>query len=143
MTTTKLNQTTVCISTSNTSASYKELVEELRGQWNRLWQERVDDKVRAEGIAVTDYSKLFVERGTVIHASRDYKALDFKEILEKNRVENSERFIQPSPEVGGWGSFIRKEIVQPKERRNKRAAAYCAEKKSLQPRKTARGWLHY
>jgi hypothetical protein len=31
--------------------SQKELVEELKIFWKRLWQERVDDKVRAEGIA--------------------------------------------------------------------------------------------
>ena len=63
----------------------KEVVEELKVQWKRLWLERVDDKVRAEGIAVQDYSSLFVDKGTVIHATRDFKALNFKEILEQHQ----------------------------------------------------------
>ena len=43
-----------------------ELVEELKIEWKRLWKERLDDKVRAEGIAKEDYSSLLVEKGTVI-----------------------------------------------------------------------------
>jgi hypothetical protein len=53
------------------SLSEKELVEGLRVQWKRLWAERAEDKVRAEGIAVADYCDLYVEKGTVIHARRD------------------------------------------------------------------------
>ncbi len=121
----------------------KEVVDELRFQWKQLWQDRIDDKVRAEGIAVTDYSKLFVEKGTVIHATRNYKPLDFKEILERNKVENSECYIQPSPQVGGWNKFIKTEITSQKSRRHKRAIAYVEEKKIImQPKKGGRGWLH-
>jgi hypothetical protein len=36
-----------------------------------LWKERFDDKVRAEGVANRDYSSLFVEKGTVIFATRN------------------------------------------------------------------------
>jgi hypothetical protein len=42
----------------------KEAVEEIKVQWKSLWHERVDDKVRAEGIANGDYTKLYVEKGT-------------------------------------------------------------------------------
>ena len=44
----------------------KDLVEELKVEWKRLWQERFDDKVRAEGVAAGDYAKLFVDKGTAI-----------------------------------------------------------------------------
>jgi hypothetical protein len=50
----------------------KELVEELKVQWKLLWSERFDDKVRAEGVSVSDYASLSVERGTIIHATRDF-----------------------------------------------------------------------
>lgn len=121
----------------------KEMVEELKTQWKKLWQERLDDKLRAEGIAVTDYSSLFVERGTIIHATRDFKVLNFKEILEQHKIENADRFIQPSPQAGGWNKFIKTEITGKKPQRNKRAETYRQEAKPvLQPKKGGRGWLH-
>ena len=121
----------------------KEMIEELKTEWKKLWQERFDDRLRAEGIAVTDYSSLFVDRGTIIHATRDFKALNFKEILERHQVENAERFVQPNPQVGGWNKFIKTEITSQKPQRNKRAASYCPEKKEVQQsKKGGRGWLH-
>ncbi len=124
-----------------TSESQKELVEKLKTEWKKLWQERVDDKVRAEGIAISDYSPLFVEQGTIIHATRDYKALNFKEILQKHEVENAERFIQPDPNVGGWNKFIKTKVTNKTPARNKRAEAYRSEKKET-PQSKKRGWLH-
>ena len=121
----------------------KEMIQELKTEWKKLWQERFDDRLRAEGIAVTDYSSLFVDRGTIIHATRDFKALNFKEILERHQIENAERFVQPNPQVGGWNKFIKTEITNQKPQRNKRAASYCPEKKEVQqPKKGGRGWLH-
>jgi hypothetical protein len=121
----------------------KEIVEELKTEWKKLWHERFDDRLRAEGIAITDYSSLFVDQGTIIHATRDFKALNFKEILERHQVENAERFVQPNPQVGGWNKFIKTEITNNKPQRNKRAASYCPEKKEVQQsKKCGRGWLH-
>ena len=143
------SQMAVSASSSQEDASdaylaHKKLVEELKWQWKRLWQERIDDKVRAEGIAIIDYSKLFVEQGTIIHATRNYKPLDFKEILDKHEVENPDRYIPPSPQVGGWSKFIKTQITGSKSHRKRRAAAYRHEKKvSQQPKKGGRGWLHY
>ena len=65
----------------------KELVESLKIQWKLLWSERFNDKIRAEDISLKDYTSLSVERGTVIHANRDFKTLTFKEILEQHLVE--------------------------------------------------------
>jgi hypothetical protein len=121
----------------------KEAVEEIKVQWKSLWQERVDDKVRAEGIATNDYTKLFVEKGTIIHATRSFKALSFKEILEQNKVENAEKFVPPSPHVGGWNKFIRTSITINKPERHMRALLYVAPvKEKQQPKKGGRGWLH-
>jgi len=121
----------------------KQLVDELRVKWRTLWRDRIDDKVRAEGIANTDYSLLFVERGTVIIATRDYKPLDFYEILEQHRVRNADNVVPPNPSVGGWGKFmrsvLRKESVI---RRERPAPPEPNHKKEQQQKKGGRGWLH-
>jgi hypothetical protein len=125
------------------SLDQKEMVEELKVQWNRLWNERLDDKVRAEGIAVDDYARLFVEKGTIIHATRDYKALSFREILEQNLIANVDRFVPPSPQLGGWTKFIRTSITSQRKRRSTRAQLYREENRERQqPKKGGRGWLH-
>jgi len=122
----------------------KEQVEALKAEWKKLWQERVDDKVRAEDIAINEYAALFVEQGTIIQATRDYKALNFKEILEKHQVENPDRHIQPNPQTGGWNKFIKTEMTNKKTRpKPTRAETYQPEKKEAQqPKKGGRGWLH-
>jgi len=125
------------------SLTQKERVDELKTQWKRLWQERVDDKVRAEGVANNDYSSLFVDKGTIIHATRDFKALNFEEILKQHQIANSDRYISPNPQVGGWTKFINKNITSPRRRNSKRVLLYCDEKKvKQQPKKGGRGWLH-
>ena len=126
------------------SLNQKEMVEELKTSWKQLWQERLDDKVRAEGVATNDYVKLFVEKGTIIHAIRDFKPLNFKEILEQNQIANADRFIPPSPQVGGWNKFIKTNITSHRQRRNTRASLYREDKKEKQqPKKGGRGWLHF
>ena len=122
----------------------KEMVEELKIQWKKMWQERLDDKVRAEGVATAEYCHLFVEQGTIIHATRDFKALNFKEILEQHEVENAERYISPDPHVGGWTKFIKTNITNYPPRRQRRADFYRDEYKreKQQPKKGGRGWLH-
>ena len=125
----------------------KEKVEQLKAEWKKLWQERFDDHLRAEGIAIADYSSLFVDQGTIIHATRDFKALNFKEILERHQVENPDRYVQPSPQVGGWNKFIKNEITNTPSKKNARAAAYKEEKSKEKKdtghaKKGGRGWLH-
>jgi len=122
----------------------KEMVEELRVQWKKLWQERVDDKVRAEGVATADYCDLFVEKGTVIQATRNFKVLSFKEILKQHEVENADRFIPPPPDIGGWTKFIKMNITKQQPGRKRRAELCWDENKriDLKPKKGDRGWLH-
>jgi hypothetical protein len=119
----------------------KKMVEELKHQWKLLWHECFNDKVRAEDVSAKDYSALNVERGTVIYANRDFKALNFKEILEQNMIENPDRFVQPDSAEGGWHKFAR-------TKSNHRLVCkiqYSFEPKTknlAQQKKSGRGWLH-
>ena len=124
------------------SIKQKEFVEELRVEWKRLWRERIDDKVRAEGIALNDYNQLFVDKGTIIHATRDFKALNFKEILEEHEVLNAERFIPPDPHVGGWTKFVKMNITSQKSQRKRLQPDSEVKKERQQFKKNGRGWLH-
>ena len=125
------------------SLTAKEMVEQLKVQWRRLWQERVDDKIRAEGIATANYCALFVEKGTIIQATKDYKALNFREILEQHQIANVDMFVSPNPQIGGWTKFIKLNITNQRSRKKRRAELYCNEKKEKQqPKKGGRGWLH-
>lgn len=124
------------------AASQKELVEELKLEWKKLWRERRDDKVRAEGIAVTDYSQLYVDKGTIIHATRAYKALNFREILEQHQVEDAERYVPPDRFVGGWTKFVKNNIAAKPTARQRRENSADEKKVHQQPKKGGRGWLH-
>jgi hypothetical protein len=119
------------------------LVDDVRGEWRLLWRDRIDDRVRAEGIANRDYSLLFVERGRVIVATRDFKQMDLREILRLHEVDNVERFVPPHPSVGGWGKFARTVLNKQKRAQKWRESTpsrNCRE--SLQSKKGGRGWLH-
>ncbi len=121
----------------------KKIVEELKTEWKLLWSERFDDKIKAEGVSVAEYPSLQVEKGLIIHATRDFKALNFREILEERKVENADRFVQPPVNVGGWNKFIKTNISTRRSPRVKRAESYVAEPpKGKQPKKGGRGWLH-
>ena len=121
----------------------KKLIEELRYQWKKLWQERVDDKVRAEGIATKDYFSLFVEKGTIIKATKDYKALNFREIVENYKIMDLNRYICPLPGVGGWNKFIKTKVLPIKSSRNsKYSLSNNRKKEKKQSKKGGRGWLH-
>ncbi len=120
----------------------KELAEKLKAQWKLLWGERFDDKIRAEGVSINDYTFLRVERGTIIHATRDFKALSFREILEQHMVENPDRFLQPDVNVGGWSKFVKTKITNSRQR-SERTLLISSKKQTIgQAKKGGRGWLH-
>jgi hypothetical protein len=86
---------------------------------------------------------LHIDRGTIIHATRDYKALNFKDILQQYEIENAQRYIPPSPAVGGWHKFVKTEITSQQSHKKNRAENYFEEKKEKQQsKKGGRGWLH-
>jgi hypothetical protein len=122
----------------------KQIVEELKEQWRTLWQERIDDKVKAEGISNKDYSGLFVEKGMIIFATRNFRMPTFREILQLHKLVDVDRFISPSPSVGGWGKFIRTVIVgqKPSNRAREAREQLENEKQRQQLKKGGRGWLH-
>jgi len=125
----------------------RKIIEELKGQWKMLWQDRIDDKVRAEGISDKDYSQLFVERGTVIMATRKFKPPDFYEILQQHLSSHSSdinNVLPPNPTVGGWGKFVRNVLSkqQPPVRRRRNTLTEPTKKASQQLKKGGRGWLH-
>jgi hypothetical protein len=118
------------------------LVEQLKLQWKQLWSERFNDKIRAEGISVDDYEKLQVQKGTVIHATRDYKPLNFKDILNEHQVENPDRHISPSNQVGGWSKFVKTQITNTPRKRAMPEIESNKKVNNNQPKKGGRGWLH-
>jgi hypothetical protein len=120
----------------------KEFVDELRTDWKHLWRNRLDDKVRAEGIAKQDYSKLFVERGTVIMATRDYKPLEFFDIVKEYLGFDAEKTVPPNSTIGGWGKFIRNNIRKQKKPTRRFSPPKPTRKKGQQQKKGGRGWLH-
>jgi len=120
----------------------KEFVDELRNEWKDLWQTRVDDKIRAEGIAKQDYSNLFVEQGTVIMATRDFKPLEFHNIVENHLGCESSKAGAPNPTVGGWGKFIKTNIRTQRKGPTKRVPHRPKTKKRQQLKKGGRGWRH-
>jgi hypothetical protein len=125
------------------TSELKEFVDELRGQWKLLWQDRIDDRVKAEGIANEDYSKLFVEQGTVIVATRDYRPPDFVEILRRHISSDAERLAPPNPAVGGWGKFVRNVLKKKRGPTRRPAPPKPKRKEGQQTKKGGRGWLHF
>ena len=119
------------------------LVEELKVEWKLLWSERFDDKTKAEGVSIANYSSLKVDRGTVIHATRDFKPLNFREVLEQHQIEEPERFIQPNVNTGGWSRFIKTKITIDTHKSKSDGLSYPSKKNAgQQPKKSGRGWLH-
>jgi len=123
---------------------WREFLESLRERWRSLWRNRIDDRVRAEGIASDDYDSLFVDQGTVIVATRDYRPPNFREILERHAEDKQPgRVVVSNSRVGGWGKFVR-DVVSKQKRFTKRGRPVPSElkKKKQQLKKGGRGWLH-
>ena len=123
-------------------------IKDTKEEWKQLWRNRLDDKMRAEGIANENYQLLFVDRGTVVIATRDYAPLNLREILHQHGFYEGERYLPPPPSVGGWGKFVRT-VIQ-KQRRQSRSQEWKASqprrrignREKLQLKKGGRGWLH-
>lgn len=127
--------------------NWKEFIDELRQEWRIMWRLRIDDKVRAEGIADKTYNRLFVDRGTILIATRKYKPPDFREILGRYlSPEELERFY-PNPVRGGIRKFIREYIItqsKSKLRRREKVSSELEKMKRHQQLKSGgRGWLHF
>ena len=126
---------------SNDIEKLREFIADLKKDWKRLWRTRIDDKVRAEGVASQEFPRLFVDRGTVIIATKDYKPPSFNEIVNRYVSPEIKERIMPNPRVGGVNKFI-KEFIK-KKTRQKRLLLEIRKTKRRQQRKTKAGWLHY
>jgi hypothetical protein len=136
------------VETLETYEERKALVDELRQQWKTLWLERIDDEVRAEGISSKDYLELFVERGTIIFATRRFRPPDFYGIVQKHLSPNQNdinNVFPPNPKTGGWGKFVRNTLnKQQSSVKRKRSVVVETDRKVCQQRKKCgRGWLHF
>jgi hypothetical protein len=131
------------VATDASSETSRVKGEEIKAEWKLLWHKRIDDKVRAEGMADRCFSLLSVERGTVISATRDFKELNLKAILRSYDVLNVEQVVGPHPSVGGYTRFARTVL-----NKQTRVQQFRAEKqperqvKNAQLKKGGRGWLH-
>jgi len=126
---------------------WKQLVDNARAQWRLLWRDRIDDRVKAEGIAGQDYPLLFVDRGDVIIATRGFKPLSFRDILLQHKPleVKADRVIPPSPSVGGWGKFVH-DVLRKQERftrGRKPTTSELGQEEKQQLKKGGRGWLHF
>jgi hypothetical protein len=126
---------------------WKTLIDDLREQWIQMWSTRIDDKLRAEGIVSKDYSQLFVERGLIVSATKDFKSPEFADVIRRYIPKpECEQFIPPNSSLGGWGRFI-KEAVCKKNcislRRSRHFSGPQDKNKNSQLKKNGRGWLHY
>ena len=118
-------------------------VEIIKKEWKQLWLTRISDKIRAEGVANKAFPLCFVEQGTVIVATRDFKPPHLKEILKMNQIQNAERIAGPPPTVGGWHKFARTYFKN--QKRNRQFILTEQQKDrvaSLQLKKGGRGWIH-
>lgn len=120
----------------------KEIRRWLKIEWSDLWQYKLEDALRAEGIAVKDYSLLFVDRGEIVHATRDYKPLSFREILEKHVGSEDASRVDLDPHVGGWRKFAKQNFSINRGKRERREKAGIKCDLSQQQRKNGKGWLN-
>ena len=117
---------------------------EFKAQWQSMWHNRVDDKIRAEGIAKEDYKLLAVERGTVIIATRKFKLLDYYDLLKQHKALSPDQIIPPNPQEGGWRKFIKSTIHPQNTTKHGRQRPQEPDKNhNQQPKKGGRGWLHF
>jgi hypothetical protein len=124
----------------------RELINNLKQEWKRMWRERIEDEVKAEGIASNDYEKLFIERGIVLYATRYCTPPDFREVV-KNYIEpESIEKNMPNPVEGGIRKFIREYIINQKKlksrKREETKIGLAQLKKQQQLKHGGYGWLH-
>lgn len=126
---------------ANTMKDAREFKRWLKIEWADLWKSKFDDEIIAEGISLRDYSLLDVDKGEIIHASRDYKPLKFREILEKNLGGEAAERVDVDPQVGGWKRFARENLPK-REKKTARGAPKISFDLSQQQRKGGSGWLN-
>jgi hypothetical protein len=116
----------------------KEIKKWLKIEWADLWINKHEDEIRAEGVSAKEYSCLYVDEGEIIHATRDFKPLSFREILEKHVGKNSAERVDIDPKVGGWKKFARQNF--PANKKVKREKHRIKNDLNQPQRKNGAGW---
>jgi hypothetical protein len=119
----------------------RELRRELKKEWSKLWMEKYDDEVRAEDVSKKEFNELFVDKGEIIYATRDYRPLSFREIVDRHLGSEMAEKISPDPAVGGWRKFIRENLPKHKQKRPREQPIVKADVSQHQ-RKGGHGWLN-
>ena len=119
----------------------RELRQELKTEWGELWRTKYDDEVMAEGVSPKEYERLFVDLGEIVYATRDFKPLSFREILERHLGSDVAGKVYPDPSVGGWRKFV-KEHLRRHKRVKKRERPKVKVDLDQHQRKSGCGWLN-
>ncbi len=116
---------------------------EIRKEWNDLWDQRFEDRQRAEDIARKDYELLFVEKGTVIRATRGYQPLSLEDIIERNEKILGLELSTPRPNEGGYRKFAKDVLSnQARFRKHPQSSTQSVEKDRIERNsETSKGWL--
>ena len=117
----------------------REMRAELKADWAELWRTKRDDEVRADGFPMRDFERLFVEHAEIIVATRDYKPLNFGEILERHLGSEYTERVTLDPGVGGWRKFARTHFPSKRVERERPRVKVDL---SQQQRKDGAGWLN-
>jgi hypothetical protein len=75
-------------------------------------------------------------------ATRDFKPLEFFDIVQEYLSVDAEKAMPPNSTIGGWGKFIRKKIRTQKKTTRRYDPPKPTRKKGHQLKKGGRGWLH-
>ena len=118
----------------------RELKRELKAEWSELWRTKYDDQVRAEGVSREMFQRLFVDRGEVVAATRDFKPISFREILNRHLGPTLSERVSPDPSTGGWRKFAREHLQKPKHQRREQPRVKAD--LTQHQRKGGQGWLN-
>jgi len=96
----------------------RELRQELKTEWGELWRTKYDE-----------------------YATKDFKPLSFRDILEKHIGSDVATKAYPDPAVGGWRKFVKEHLRRHKSVK-KRERPKVKVDLSQQQRKSGCGWLN-
>jgi len=114
----------------------------LKAEWKELWKTKYDDNIRAEEVSSEDFSYLKVDKGEIIHATRDFKPISFREILEGHLGSDMAEKIDPDPKTGGWRKFAREHLQKAKPVKKRRERPRFKADASQHQRKGGAGWIN-
>jgi len=114
---------------------------ELKTEWAELWRTKYGDEVRAEDVSSKEFERLFIDRGEVINATRDYRPLSFREILHRHLGSQLSERVNPDPSIGGWRKFVKEHLQRPKPATKKEQPEGDIHLAQHQ-RKGGHGWLN-